>query len=158
VTGAQAGIGINTGVGEDVLSVTFAGLDVGAATGIAQGTGATTALGPLAYSFTGPDQLTLDGETFTVTGGDQTLEFADGRTLSLNLTLPIAPATGTITAQANLSIDGGQNVVTTDFTSSTVQLVDAEGRHESSTSTSRTCAARARTASSTRARSTSSRR
>jgi flagellar hook-associated protein 3 FlgL len=126
VTGAQAGIGINTGVGEDVLSVTFAGLDVGTATGIAQGTGATTALGPLAYSFTGPDQLTLDGETFTVTGGDQTLEFADGRTLALNLTLPIAPATGTITAQANLSIDGGQNVVTTDFTSSTVQLVDAE--------------------------------
>jgi flagellar hook-associated protein 3 FlgL len=115
----------DTGVGFGSLSVTFGGLGSGVPSTITAGTGASTAVGPLAFEFTtAPDTLGIAGGTklpIPVTNG--TFTTADGRTISLTVSGVPAALTGTFNANANLSLDGGETVVTvSDFSSSSVQV------------------------------------
>lgn len=118
-TGITAGAGIDTGTGSDRLDVAFAGLDVpGAIAGIAQGSGETTAVGLMNYTFTAPDQISINGGPPTVvTSGENSIAVGSNPTdqISLSLTLPITPATGTFTSRATLSLDGGETTTEVDF-------------------------------------------
>ena len=124
-TGAAAvGFG-DTGIGFQDLTVSFAGLHSDAPSTVTAGTGATTALGPLAYTFTtGPDTLSVGGGpaiNLPVTNG--TFTTADGRTISLTVTGVPTTTTGTFTAKAGLSIDGGASITeVSDFSSSSVMV------------------------------------
>ncbi len=115
----------DTGVGFGNLSVTFAGLGTDAPPTVSVGSGATNATGPLSFEFTTPpDGLSVGGGSkvpIPVTDGNFTT--GDGRTISLTVTGMPAVLTGTFTAQANLSVDGGQtSKLVTDFSSSSVQV------------------------------------
>jgi len=124
-TGAvPAGAG-DTGIGFGDLSVTFAGLGTGTPSEITAGTGPTTAVGPLTFEFTtGPNTLGIGGGTklpIPVTNG--TFTTADGRTITLSVTGVPTTLTGTFTANANLTTDGGETFTTvTDFSQSSVQV------------------------------------
>lgn len=124
-TGAlPAGAG-DTGLGFGQLEVTFGGLGSGVPSTITAGSGASTAVGPLAFEFTtGPDTLGIGGGTklaIPITNG--TFTTADGRTISLTVTGVPGTLTGTFTANANLSIDGGESIVeVTDFSNPSVQV------------------------------------
>ncbi|MFO1076340.1 MAG: flagellar hook-associated protein FlgL [Planctomycetota bacterium] len=111
-TGAAPGSGGDTGVGFAALEVTFAGLHTDAPSTVSAGAGATTALGPLSYAFTAaPATLSVGGGpalNLPITDGAFTT--ADGRTISLTVTGVPAQLTGTFTAKAGLSTDGGQTV------------------------------------------------
>ncbi|MCA8944056.1 MAG: flagellar hook-associated protein FlgL [Planctomycetes bacterium] len=128
-TGATSAPGIDTGVGADRLTIGFAGLTLpGTITGIAAGSGTTTALGPMNYTFTAPNQLSINGgPNITVSGGDNDVQVGSdpNHTISLNLTLPISPTTGTFTSRASLSLDGGATTTETDFTSSSIRVTDS---------------------------------
>lgn len=128
-TGAASAAGIDSGTGVDQLQVTFQDLVIpGTVTGIAAGSGTTNALGTMNYSFTAPNQISINGgPVTTVTAGDNSIPLdTDGdRTISLNLTLPITPATGSFTSRAALSIDGGATTTSVDFSSSTVRVSDS---------------------------------
>jgi len=118
-TGATPSGAADSGVGFGTLDVSFAGLDIPAGTtGIAQGDNSTTALGPLAYTYTAgaPPTLSLNGgPPQAIAGGIQSFAVGSGsETVSLDIAIPISPATGTITSQADLSTDGGSTVVTVD--------------------------------------------
>ncbi|MCC6672544.1 MAG: flagellar hook-associated protein FlgL [Planctomycetes bacterium] len=122
-TGAAPSGASDSGVGFDLLRVTFAGL-AGAPPGMSAGSGPTTALGALTWSFAG-GALSIGGGpavpvTFPVT--NQTFTTADGRTVSLSLSAAPVPATGTLTAEAELSIDGGTSTARVDFAASEVQV------------------------------------
>ncbi|MCA8975833.1 MAG: flagellar hook-associated protein FlgL [Planctomycetes bacterium] len=102
----------DTGVGFGKLDVTFAGLYTDAPTTVTAGAGTTTALGQLAYSFTSaPDTLSIGGGpalNLPITDGNFTT--ADGRRISLTVTGVPATTSGTFTAKAGLSTDGGASV------------------------------------------------
>lgn len=127
-TGAlPAGAG-DTGVGFGQLSVTFGGLGSGVPSTVTLGAGQSNAVGPLAYEFTTtPPSLGIGGGTkVPIPVTDGTFTTADGRTISLTVTGVPTTLTGTFNANANLSIDGGQSVVTvSDFSSSSVQVHDS---------------------------------
>lgn len=124
-TGAlPAGSG-DTGVGFGELSVTFTGLHTDAPSTVTAGAGATNAVGKLAFTFTAaPDTLSVGGGpalNLPITDGAFTT--ADGRTISLTVTGAPAVLTGTFTAKAGLSIDGGESVTeVTDFSPGAVQV------------------------------------
>lgn len=124
-TGAAAvGFG-DTGVGFGRLDVTFAGLHSDAPSTVTAGNGATTALGPLTFQFTtGPDTLAIGGgPAVPLPVSDGTFTTADGRTISLTVTGVPAVTSGTLTARAGLSTDGGQTVTDiSDFSASSVQI------------------------------------
>ncbi len=127
-TGATPTGSGDTGIGFGQLAVTFAGLHTDAPSTVTAGSGTSTAVGPLAFSFTtGPDTLRIGGGPavpIPVTNG--TFTTADGRTLSLNVTGVPATTSGTLTARAGLSFDGGQSVTdVSNFTSNSVQVVDS---------------------------------
>ncbi|MBM4061280.1 MAG: flagellar hook-associated protein 3 [Planctomycetes bacterium] len=127
-TGAlPAGRG-DTAVGFDELAVTFAGLHQDAPATVVAGSGATTALGKLAYVFTAaPPTLSVGGGpalNLPVTDGAFTT--ADGRTISLTVTGVPATTSGVFTAVAGLSIDGGETVTeVADFGTAPVQVADS---------------------------------
>jgi len=124
-TGALAVSHGDTGVGFGRLSVTFAGLGNDAPPTVTAGSGASNAVGPLTFEFTTPpDGLSVDGGSkVTIPVTDGTFTTADGRTISLTVTGMPAVLTGTFTAQANLSVDGGQtSTLVTDFSSPSVQV------------------------------------
>ncbi|MBK8979978.1 MAG: flagellar hook-associated protein FlgL [Planctomycetes bacterium] len=126
-TGAAAGPPFDTGVGTARLDITFAGLTIPAGTiGLAAGPGETTALGRLDYVFTAPATISIAGGPPTVlTGGPQDVPVGtDGRTLSLDVTLPIAPPTGTLVSEAWASLDGGATRTRIDFGSDRVIVED----------------------------------
>lgn len=109
----------DSGVGQASLLVSFAGLAIpDTVSGIAQGPGATTALGELDYTYVAGSPSTISingGPAVAIVGGPQ--DFAvgtDGATVSLDLTEPLVPANGTITATATLSIDGGATTTLVD--------------------------------------------
>ena len=133
-TGAVPGTGTFTGKGADTVSISFAGLNIPAGVvGIAQGTGTTTALGNLSYTYVAsPPTLSINGGVATpVTAGEQELPVGkQGSVISLNLSLPITPATGTLTSTANLSIDGGLSNTLVDFTSNELQVTDSISGNE----------------------------
>lgn len=127
-TGAvPVGLG-DTGVGFGRLQVTFAGLGSDAPATVTAGSGASTALGPLSYTFTtGPATLSIGGgPAVAIPVTDGTFTTADGRTLSLTVTGVPATTTGTFTARAGLSVDGGASIVEVgDFGAASVQVADS---------------------------------
>ncbi len=126
-TGATAVGAGDTGIGFGQLDVTFAGLHTDAPSTVTAGTGATTALGNLAFTFTtGPDTLRIGGGPplgIPVTNGAFTT--ADGRSISLTVTGVPPVTTGTMTAKAGLSVDGGATVTEISNFSSSVQVANS---------------------------------
>lgn len=115
----------DTGLGFGRLDITFAGLHTDAPSTVTAGGGATTALGALAFQFTtGPDTLSVGGgPAIGLPVTDGTFTTADGRTISLTVTGVPAVTSGTFTARAGLSTDGGQTVVDIDdFSAGSVQV------------------------------------
>ncbi|MBX3463705.1 MAG: flagellar hook-associated protein FlgL [Planctomycetes bacterium] len=103
----------DTGIGFGRLSVTFAGLGGDAPPTVSAGSGFTDAVGPLTFEFTTPpDGLSIGGGSkVNIPVTDGVFTTADGRTISLTVTGMPAQTTGTFTAQANLSVDGGASTV-----------------------------------------------
>ncbi len=127
-TGAAAGAPFDTGVGTARLEIRFAGLQIAAGTtGLRPGTGVTTALGKLDYVFTAPDGISINGgPTTKILGGSQQFPVGTaGDEISLDLTLPISPATGTLRADADATIDGGETFTRIDFTDANVIVEDS---------------------------------
>jgi flagellar hook-associated protein 3 FlgL len=115
-TGAAPSGAADSGVGQGKLEITFAGLSIpGTVSGIAAGTGATTALGELTYSYVAGSPSTLSingGPAVAIAGGAQDFPVGnDGATVSLAISEPIAPPSGTLVAEADLSVDGGASKV-----------------------------------------------
>lgn len=129
-TGARPVGAGDTGVGFDNLVVSFAGLGRDAPSTVTAGTGPTNALGPLNYTFTtGPDTLSIGGgPAVPLPVGNGTFTTADGRTISLSVTGVPNPLTGTFTARAGLSTDGGATMTeVSDFSQTTVAVTDSFG-------------------------------
>ncbi len=110
----------DTGAGYQELLVTYNGLHTDRPSTVTAGSGATTALGRLAYTFTAsPATLSVGGGpalALPVSNTDFTT--ADGRTINLTVTGVPATLTGTFTSKAGLSTDGGATVRdVTDFAS-----------------------------------------
>ncbi len=126
-TGAlPAGAG-DTGVGFARLDVTFAGLHTDAPPTVTAGSGASTAVGPLSFTFTtGPDTLSVGGgPAIPIPVTDGTFTTADGRTISLTVSGVPAVTSGTFTARAGLSLDGGETITEiADFSASSVQVAN----------------------------------
>ncbi len=109
-TGARWSGATDTGVGFARMLVEFQSLTIpGGTTGLAAGTGDTTALGDLSYVYnSGANTLSINGGPATViSGGSQTFPVGSGGSVSLNVATPIVPASGTLTSNAQLSLDGG---------------------------------------------------
>lgn len=120
----------DTGVGFAALTIGFSGLHTDAPSTVTAGTGTTNALGELDYAFTtGPATLSIGGGpalAIPVTNG--TFTTADGRSISLTVSGAATPATGTFTAKANLSTDGGASFVdVSDFSAAGVAVRDSFG-------------------------------
>lgn len=118
-TGAAPSGAADSGVGFDLLDVSFARLSFpGGPTGLAQGDNSTTALGSISYSFAAGSPATLSlngGPPQAITGGVQSFAVGTGSdTISLDVTTPISPTTGTIVSEADLSTDGGQTLLRVD--------------------------------------------
>lgn len=128
-TGARPiGLG-DTGIGFGALQVSFAGLHTDAPSTVTAGNGESTAVGKLAFAFTSaPPALSVGGGPplgIPVTNG--TFTTADGRTLSLSVSGVPAVTTGTFTAKAGLSVDGGRTQVeVTDFAPGAVPVRHSE--------------------------------
>lgn len=126
-TGATpAGHG-DTAVGFGQLQVSFAGLHTDAPSTVTAGAGTTNALGSLAYTFTTtPPTLSVGGgPALNIPITDGAFTTADGRTISLSVTGAPTTLTGTFTAKAGLSIDGGHTTTeVSDFTSSSVRVTN----------------------------------
>jgi flagellar hook-associated protein 3 FlgL len=118
----------DTGTGFGRLQVTFAGLHTDAPPTVTAGTSESTALGPLPFQFTtGPATLSIGGgPALPIPVTDGRFTTSDGRTLSLTVTGVPATTSGTLTARAGLSTDGGRTVTEiSDFTSASVQVANA---------------------------------
>ena len=122
-TGARPSGATDSGIGFDNLLVTFAGLASAPST-VTAGNGTTTALGNIPYTFTAvPPTLSVGGgPAVAIPATNANFTTSDGRVLNLSVSGVPATLTGTLVSRANLSIDGGTSTVTTDFTSSTVQV------------------------------------
>jgi len=133
-TGANPGTGTFTGKGADTISIGFAGLNIpGGVTGIAQGTGTTTALGNLSYTYIdSPPTLSVNGGmAVAVTGGVQEFPVGNqGAVISLNISPPITPSTGALTSTASMSIDGGLSNTLVDFTANEIPVTDSINGNE----------------------------
>ncbi len=129
-TGASPSGASDTGIGFAKLEVTFDQLDAATLpTGISASASTvnSTAVGKLSYSFAA-GQLSLNGgPPVPVPATDQAFQTGDipPRTVFLTVGGSVMPASGTITAKANLSIDGGASATTTDFTTSNVAVRNA---------------------------------
>ena len=112
-TGASPSGAADSGTGFETLEVTFNGLHTDAPSEITAGSGTTTALGSLSYSFTtAPNTLSIGGgAALPIPATDQDFTTADGRTINLTVTGVPATASGTFTSKAGLSTDGGATVV-----------------------------------------------
>lgn len=127
-TGAAPGGSGDTGVGFGELTVTFAGLHTDAPSTVTAGAGATNALGELSYTFTtAPDTLSVGGgPALNLPITDGTFTTANGRTISLTVTGAPTTLTGTFTAKAGLSTDGGETTTeVSDFGSTSVQVANS---------------------------------
>ena len=127
-TGARAtGYG-DTAVGFQTLSVTFAGLHTDTPTGITAGNGDTNLVGEVSYAYTAtPPSLSIGGgPAIAIPATNQDFVTSDGRTLNLSVTAAPTPATGTFTAKAALSVDGGaSSIEVSDFSATAVGVRDA---------------------------------
>jgi flagellar hook-associated protein 3 FlgL len=126
-TGARATGSGDTAVGFQTLSVTFAGLHTDAPAGIETGGGDSNLVGEVSYAYTAsPPSLSIGGgPAVAIPATNQDFVTADGRTLSLTVTAAPTPATGTFTAKAALSVDGGQtSIEVSDFSATAVGVRD----------------------------------
>lgn len=126
-TGAAPGSGIATAYGFDNLEVSFNGLHTNAPAEITAGTGTTNALGDLSYTFnTGavPNTLSIGGgAAIPIPATDTDFTTSDGRVINLTVTGTPAVTTGTFTAKAGLSIDGGETITdVSDFTTTNAMV------------------------------------
>ena len=118
-TGAAASGSADSGIGFGTLQVNYDGLTIPAATtGLAEGDNSTTALGDLTYAYAAGSPPTLSingGAPQPVLGGTQSFFVgANAETVSLDVTTPIVPPSGTITSRATLSTDGGATTLLVD--------------------------------------------
>ncbi|MCA8952366.1 MAG: flagellar hook-associated protein FlgL [Planctomycetes bacterium] len=126
-TGAASAGGGDTGIGFGELQVTFAGLHTDAPSTVTAGSGTTDAVGPLTFAFT------TTPATLSVSGGpalnlpitDGAFQTADGRTISLTVTGVPATTSGTFTAKAGLSTDGGETIQEISSFGGTVMVRDS---------------------------------
>jgi flagellar hook-associated protein 3 FlgL len=111
----------DTGTGFQQLSVGFGGL-AGAPPTVTAGTGTSTALGALSFVFTAvPPSLSIGGgPPVAIPATDTNFTTADGRQLNLTVTGVPATLSGTLTALASLSTDGGATQTTVDDFSAAV--------------------------------------
>lgn len=124
-TGARPTGQGDTGTGFQTLQVSFNGLHTDAPSVLAAGSGTTTALGQLAYTFTvTPPTLSIGGgPAVSIPATDQDFTTADGRVINLSVTGLPATLTGNFTAKAGLSTDGGETVTdVSDFTSTQIAV------------------------------------
>lgn len=126
-TGAVAIGDGDTGVGFGRFAVTYAGLHTDAPSTVTAGTGATNAIGPLDFVFTtAPDTLSVGGgPAMPVPATNGTFTTSDGRVISLTVSGVPTSTTGTFTARAGLSTDGGVTVTEISDFNSDVQVVDS---------------------------------
>ncbi len=127
-TGARlTGYG-DTAVGFQDLSVTFAGLHSNAPATITAGNGDSNLVGDVSYAYTAvPPSLSIGGgPAVAIPASNQDFVTADGRTLSLSVSGAPTPASGTFTAKAALTVDGGQSSIEVhDFSASAVGVRNA---------------------------------
>lgn len=124
---APLGLG-DTGLGFGRLDVTFGGLHTDAPSTVTAGAGTSDAVGPLDYVFTtGPDTLSVGGgPALPIPAADATFTTADGRRITLTVSGVATPSTGTFTALANLSTDGGATSTTvSDFSADNLAVHDS---------------------------------
>jgi flagellar hook-associated protein 3 FlgL len=120
-TGARPSGALDSGVGFGELRVTFAGLG-GAPAQITAGTGSTTALGSLSYAVSAGTLSIGGGPNVPIPATNQNFTTADGRVINLTVSATPTPASGSFTAQASLSTDGGASTTIVDFANSAVQV------------------------------------
>lgn len=123
-TGARPSGALDSGVGFGELRASFGGL-AGAPTQIVAGAGTSTALGSLSYAVSGSTLSIAGGPSVPIPATDQNFTTADGRVINLTVSAIPTPASGTFTARASLSTDGGATSTTVDFSSSAVQVTDS---------------------------------
>lgn len=126
-TGAQPTGRGDTAVGFQELTVSFNGLHTDAPSGMFAGSGTSTAVGVLDYTFTSaPPTLSIGGgPAIGLPASDQDFTTADGRVLNLTVTGIPAQLTGTFTAKAGLSTDGGATVIdVSDFSQNAIGVRD----------------------------------
>ena len=111
-TGAEPYGEGDTAIGFQQLEVTFAGLHTDVPPEITAGNGSTNAVGKLAYGFsTTPPMLSIDGgPAVAIPTTNTNFRTANGRTINLSVNGIPAALTGTFTAKAGLSTDGGETV------------------------------------------------
>jgi flagellar hook-associated protein 3 len=127
-TGARLTGAGDTAVGFQTLSVTFAGLHTDAPSTITAGNGDSDFVGEVSYAYTAtPPSLSIGGgPALPIPANNQDFTTADGRVLNLKVSGAPTPATGTFTAKAALSVDGGQSSVeVTDFSATAVGVRNA---------------------------------
>ena len=133
-TGAVASGATDTGVGFGKLEVTFKELDAATLpTGISSSasTGNSTAVGILGYSFAAGQLSINGGPPVPVPATDQAFQTGETppRTVYMTVAASVTPASGTFTAKANLSTDGGASLTEVDFTTSNVPVKNSyDGR------------------------------
>ncbi|MHC4919847.1 MAG: flagellar hook-associated protein FlgL [Planctomycetota bacterium] len=126
-TGAAASGATDTGVGFGKLEVTFKELDAAtlpAGISASASTANSTAVGNLTYNFAGGQLSINGGPAVPVPATDQAFQTGDTppRTIYLTVGAAVVPASGTFTAKANLSTDGGASVKEVAFTTTNVQV------------------------------------
>ena len=111
-TGAEPYGQGDTAIGFQELEVSFAGLHTDTPPEITIGTGETNAVGKLTYEFTAaPPMLSIDGgPAVAIPANNATFRTANGRVINLSVSGIPATPTGTFTAKAGLSTDGGATI------------------------------------------------
>lgn len=124
-TGAQPTGRGDTAIGFQTLTVSWNGLHTDAPSGVFAGSGTSNAVGPIGYTFTAtPPTLSIGGgPAISVPASDQDFTTADGRVLNLTVTGLPATLTGTFTAKAGLTTDGGATVTdVSDFSATAIAV------------------------------------
>jgi len=126
-TGAAASGATDTGFGFGKLEVTFKELAAATLpTGISASasTPSSTAVGNLSYTFAAGQLSINGGPPVPIPATDQVFLTGETPPRSIYLTVgaSVTPATGTFTAKANISTDGGASQTEVDYTSSNVAV------------------------------------
>lgn len=119
----------DTGIGNASLQVTFGGLTLDAPPTVSVGTGIQSIVGPTDYVFTSaPDTLSIGGGTaIAIPATDQAFTTAAGQRMTLTVTGVPATTSGTFTASADLSLDGGTTTTNvTDFSNNSIAVNNSE--------------------------------
>jgi flagellar hook-associated protein 3 FlgL len=128
-TGALPTNAGDTGTGFQTLQVRSDGLGSNAPATVSIGTGTTTALGDLSYTFVAaPPSLSVGGgPAVPLPATNANFATADGRSINLTVTGVPATLTGTFTSRASLSTDGGRSFTSvSDFSSGSVTVQNSD--------------------------------